>query len=121
MMIPNTAQLQAYFAPLFDFIDQAGEDIIIKEFTSTSTPPIEYPAIKAKPNPLKLEDLVDGSQAKQGDFFLICRANSFPVARKLEQKDRVYFRGRDHAVINDDANQYAIGGVVYARVLHVRG
>jgi len=117
--LPTTAWLQEKFAPIYGLIDSAGEPVVIREnndgvFT-------DHAAIKAKPNPVKLEDLVDGSTAKQGDFFLICRANSFPVARRLEQKDRVRFRGRDHAVINDDANQHSIGGVVYARVLHVRG
>lgn len=116
--LPTTAQLQAMFAPIFELIDSAGEDVVIKEgngnggFTS-------YPPIKARPVAMKTDDLV--GQAQQGDFFLIVRANAFPVAQRLERKDRVSFRGRDHAVINDDANQYSIGGICYARKLHVRG
>jgi hypothetical protein len=120
MALPTTAQLQAAFAPIFALIDSAGEPVVIREYMSPGAY-TEHPPINAKAKPVKLEDLVEGSLAKQGDFFLIVRANAFPVARKLEQRDRVTFRGRDYAVINDDANQYSIGGNSYARVLHVRG
>ena len=120
MNMPTTGWLQQTFAPIYELIDSAGEDIVIRENDGTGNYTDHNP-IKAKPNPLKLEDLVGGSTAKQGDFFLICRAETFPVARSLEQKDRVRFRGRDYSIINDDANQHSIGGVVYARILHVRG
>lgn len=118
--IPTTAQLQALFAPIFELIDSAGEDVVIKE-ADGSGGFIPHPPIKARPVAMKTDDLGTTSFAKQGDFFLIIRADPFPVSRRLEQKDRVTFRGRDHAVINDDANQYSIGGTVYARKLHVRG
>jgi hypothetical protein len=120
MVLPTTSFLKATFAPIFELIDAAGEDVVIRENTAPNTF-TNHPAVKAKPKPMTMEDLKDGSPAKQGDLFLIVRADAFPVARRLEQKDRVHFRGRDYAVINDDANQYSIGGTVYARVLHVRG
>lgn len=120
-MFPSTAQLQAIFSPIFELIDSAGEDIIIREYIDANNPVVDHLPIKAKPNPIRTIDLIEGSLAKQGDLFLIVRAEAFPVARRLDQRDRVYFRGRDWSIINDDANQYSIGGVVYARVLHVRG
>jgi len=121
MSFPSTAQLQSIFAPIFELIDSSGEDIIVREYIDASNPVVDHEPIKAKPNPIRTQDLVEGSLAKQGDMFLIARAEVFPVARRLDQRDRIYFRGRDWAIINDDANQYSIGGVVYARVLHVRG
>ena len=120
MKLPSTGQLQNWFAPIFELIDSAGEPVVIKENIGAGQW-TTHTAVKGKPNPVKIEDLVPGSLARQGDFKIIIRANVFPVARRLENKDRITFRGRDWAVLDDDANQYAIGGVVYARVLHVRG
>lgn len=119
-MIPSTAQLQAYFAPLFEFIDSAGEDIVIHENIGAGQWTAHNP-VKARANAVKIEEIIPGSLVRQGDFRLIVRAESFPVSRRLENKDRVTFRGRDYGVIDDDPNQYSIGGVVYARVLFVRG
>jgi hypothetical protein len=121
MNMPSTAWLQATFAPIFELIDSSGEDIIVREFVAVGTPLTDHLPIKAKPNPARVQDLIEGSLAKQGDQFLIARAESFPVARRLDQRDRIFFRGRDWAVMDDDSNQYSIGGTVYARVLHVRG
>jgi hypothetical protein len=121
MALVTTPFLQATFAPIFDLIDAAGEDVIIREHVGQSQPLVDHTVIRGKAQPFRSEDIMDGSTVKQGDFKVICRASSFPVARKLEQKDRVRLRGHDYSVINDDSNQYAIGGVVYARVLHLRG
>lgn len=120
MKLPTTAQLQNWFAPIFGLIDSAGEPIIIRENIGSGQW-TSHPAVNGKPNAIKVEDIITGSLARQGDFKIIIRSNVFPVARRLENKDRVTFRGRDWAVIDDDANQYSIGGVCYARVLHVRG
>lgn len=120
MPLPTTAQLQAMFAPIFGLIDSAGEDVVVIQ-VETGNLPVYHNPIKARPVAMTTEDLISQTFAKQGDFFLICRANPFPVARRLEQRDRVRFRGRDFAIINDDSNQYSIGGICYARKLHVRG
>jgi len=120
MVTIDTAFLQAQFAPIFELIDAAGEDIVIRENIAIGQWTAHDP-VKAKPNPIRITDLIPGSLVKIGDFLLIVRAENFPVARPLENKDRVTFRGRDYGVINDDANQYSIGGVCYARVLLVRG
>jgi hypothetical protein len=120
MSMPSTAQLQAMFLPLLDLIDSVGEAITIRESTAPGQF-TDHPPLRAKAQPFKAEELLAGSAAKQGDFKLLCRANRFPVSRHLEQKDRVVFRGREYAVMNDDANQYSIGGQVLVRVLHVRG
>lgn len=119
--LPSTVQLQDMFAPIFALIDSAGEDIVVRENTGPGVW-ADHPAIKAKPSAFRPEDIVAGSTLEQGDFKLIVRANTFPVARRLEQKDRITWRGRDWAVTEDDHGaQYSIGGVVYARVLQVRG
>lgn len=118
--LPSAAELQAMFAPVYQLIDVAGEDVVIRENDGAGNY-TDHPAIKAKPRPVDLKDIAAGTTARQGDFYLICRGDRFPVARPLQQKDRVLFRGRQLAIINDDENQHSIGGVVYARVLHVRG
>ena len=120
MALPTTGFLQNTFAPIFELIDAAGELVTIRENDGTGNY-TDHAPIKGKPKALRPEELIQGSIAKQGDFYLICRADRFPVARRLETKDRVRFRGRDYSVLNDDSNQYSIGGVVYARVLHLRG
>jgi hypothetical protein len=120
MQLPSTLQLQQMFAPIFELIDAAGEEVIIKESRGVGDL-FPHPPLKGKPMPMRPEDIVAGGIAKEGDFFIVVRADKFPVARRLEQKDRVRFDGRDYAVINDDHNQYRIGGVTYARKLHLRG
>lgn len=119
--IPTTGELQSYFAPLFELIDSAGEDIVIKENTAPGVF-TDHPTRKAKPYPYRVEELIPGSTVKQGDNRLIVRALNWPVARRLEQKDRILWRGREYSVISDDAGaQFSIGGVIYARILQVRG
>lgn len=120
MVTIDTAFLQATFAPIFELIDAAGEDIVIRENTAIGVW-TDHPPIKAKPNPIRITDLIPGSIVRIGDFLLLVRAENFPVARLLENKDRITFRGRDYGVINDDPHQYSIGGHTYVRVLLVRG
>jgi hypothetical protein len=118
--VPPTEQLQYWFSMLFGLLDNSGEDVVIRENDGQGNY-IDHAPIRAKPNQIKMVDIMPGSLAQQGDIFLICNADSFPVARRLEQKDRVTFRDRDYAIINDDANQYSVGGKVLGRVLHIRG
>jgi hypothetical protein len=118
--LPTTAWLQANFAPIYALIDSVGTTVIIRENTAPGAWSDHGP-IKAKINPVKMEDLIQGSSVKQGDMFVIVKADSFPVARQLEQKDRIRIDGRDYSVINDDRHQHRIGDKTYARVIHVRG
>ena len=117
---PSSAKLTGMFNQVIDLINVSGEDVVIRERTAAGAY-TDHPAIKARATAMRMEDLIAGSPAKQGDLYLICDARKFPVARRLAQGDRVTFRGRDYAVINDDADQYSVAGTVLARKLHVRG
>lgn len=101
--------------------DATGEHITVKINTEPGVWESHGPLL-ARPSALRPEDIAAGSTLKQGDMKFIVLALTFPVQRRLEQKDRITWRGRDYAVISDDfGSTRSTSGNTLAREILARG
>jgi broad specificity polyphosphatase/5'/3'-nucleotidase SurE len=76
----------------------------------------------ARVSQFRLDELIAGSPARQGDFKALLRATWIPVGqRRLESRDRVLWRSQPYSVINYDDATHAVAGTVFAVMLWLRG
>ncbi len=118
---PSPEQLRADGAGVYAGLDQVGDpiEIIVRNDDGTYATPV--PAV-AKVSQFRLDELIAGSPARQGDVKALLRATWIPAGqRRLEQRDRVQWRGKPYSVINYDDATHAVAGTVFAIVLWLRG
>jgi hypothetical protein len=98
-----------------------GENITVRENTAPGTW-TDHGPILSRATALRPEDIQAGSTLKQGDLKFVVLALTFPVSRRLEQKDRIRWRGRDYGVVSDDfASTRSTSGNPLAREIVARG
>ena len=118
---PSDAQLVADGMASYAGLDVVGDpiEIILRLDDGSYAPPV--PAI-AQVSQFRINELFDGSPARQGDFKALLRATWIPAGqRRLEQRDRVQWRGKPYSVINYDDATHAVAGTVFAIILWLRG
>lgn len=117
---PPQGDIQAWFRDAYGLLLAVAEDIVLR-YRQEDLTFTEIQA-KAKPSELVLTDIVAGSSARIGDVKLIVHASSIPPGtRRMEQKDRVLWRGREYAVVQYDHATPSIGGEPMAITIIVRG
>lgn len=119
--MPDPAVLRAQFELAYELIDVVGDpvNIILRNDDGTYADPV---AAMAKVSQFKVDELITGSPARQGDLRAILRATSIPPGqRRLEQRDRVQWKGKSYSVMNYDDATHAVAGAVMAVELWLRG
>ena len=119
--LPDPVKLRDDFRAAYALIDLVGDCVTVEMRNKAGgyDPPF---TIKAKVSGFKLEELIAGGPARQGDLRAIARASALPAGmRRLEAKDRVTWRGRPMAVLNYDDATHALGGEVLGVELWLRG
>jgi hypothetical protein len=118
---PSDAQLIADGMASYAGLDVVGDpiEIILRNDDGTYAAPVNA---VAKVSQFRLDELFDGSPARQGDVKALLRATWIPAGqRRLEQRDRVQWRGKPYSVINYDDATHAVAGTVLGVMLWLRG
>ena len=119
--IPTPEQYRAMFRPMHAMIDSVGEPVTIRVRNAAGTYDDHGP-IMAKMSAFRADEIIPGGPAKLGDVRAIVRAGALPPGlRRLENKDRVSWKGRDYAVTNWDDSSHAVGGETMAVEIWIRG
>lgn len=124
--MPSTAWLQQKFRAAHQMlIGAVGDDVTLLLRNDTAVGPgyyIPHGPLKAKVSELRMQDIVAGSSARIGDVRVILEASAIPAGlRRLEEKDRVLWRGRQYGVVQYDDATDSIGAQVMAVNIIVRG
>jgi len=118
---PSAAQLLADGRAAYAGLDVVGDPIaiILRGDDGSYAAPVDA---VAKVSQFRLDELIAGSPARQGDLKALLRAKWIPAGqRRLEARDRVQWREKSYAVINYDDATHAVAGEVMAIMLWLRG
>jgi hypothetical protein len=99
-------------------VEFCGETVTIRQRSGAGY--VDLKPIPAKVSAYRIQDIIPGASARIGDLIAIVLREDLPLdLPRLEQRDRVTWRGRDYAVLNyDDATSSLAGqGVVVTMLL----
>jgi hypothetical protein len=121
LTFPSTAAVQDSFRAAYQMIAVYGDDVLLR-LRNAAGGYDDVGPLKAMVSALRLTDLVAGSTAQIGDLRAILLSSSIPPGqRRMEQKDRILWRGREYAVLQYDDATPSVGGEVLAVNIIIRG
>lgn len=102
-------------------LETLGEDVMLHERSASGF--IEHGPLKAFVANYRAQDLIPGGPIEQGDLRATFNRATWPAAlsRPLARGDRVTWRGRIYAVINQDDATRSAGGIQFGVDLQLRG
>ena len=118
---PSAAQMIADGEAAYAGLDVVGDpiEIVVRNDDGSYAQPVRA---VAKVSQFRLDELFDGSPARQGDLKALLRATWIPAGqRRLESRDRVLWRSQPYSVIQYDDATHAVAGTVFAVMLWLRG
>lgn len=114
--VANAAQARAAYAEL----EALGDPVVIHERTPAGF--VDHGPVKAFVRAYRTDALIPGGPIDQGDFLATFNAATWPATlRRLEQGDRVTWKGSLYAVMNQDDATRSFNGEVFGIDLQLRG
>lgn len=123
-MVIDPAFVHDTAAAAYAEIDVLGEAVMLHERAAAAPGGfIDHGPIKAFVAAFRREDLIPGGPIEQGDLRATFNRASWPAAltRRLQQGDRVTWRGDLYAVMNQDDATRSAAGQQYGVDLQLRG
>lgn len=119
---PSREQIVADGLATHAGIDVAGEPVTLWEATAAGF--VKHGPVNAMVSSYRRSEMVPGGPVEDGDFRCLIYWPTFaglPIARRLERKDRVEWRGRQYAVMQFDDATHSAAGAIFAAELQLRG
>jgi hypothetical protein len=120
--MPSQEALKAQFRDSYRLIEAVGEPVIV-EVRAPDGSFEEFGPVAAKVANFAATDILQNAVLRQGDLKAILHGAGWLALGlpKLEQTDRVRYRGRAYSVLRFDDASHSIGGEVFAVELVLRG